>query len=244
MPGDRHLPPPGSGRRLDPLALASVPFLAGLDGPAIEAIAAAGRTGRLAKDAVLFEEGAPAVALHLLLQGRLKVVQTGPQGEQTVLRFVGPNEPAGVLALLGPGQRYPASAVAATDCVLLSWEGAALREITERHPSLAANALRTMAGRTQEVHARLRELGAERVERRLAMALLRLVRQAGVRESDGAVRIDFPLARQDLADMAGTTLPTVSRILSAWEGAGILAGGGRMKVAVRDPHALVRIAEG
>lgn len=230
--------------RPDLAALKAVPLLTGLDRAALEEVAASGRTVRIPKDAVLFEQSAPASALHLLLHGRLKVVQATAEGEQTVLRFIGPNEPAGVLALLGPAQTYPASTIAVTDSVLLTWEGPALRGLAERHPQLVMNAMRAMSGRTQEAHARLRELGAERVERRLAMALLRLLRQAGVREPDGAVRIDFPLSRQDLAEMSGTTLPTASRILSHWEHSGILAEGGRLRIVVRDPHALVRIAEG
>ena len=190
-------------------------------------------------------QGHPATSLHLVLQGRLKVVQANPAGEQVVLRFVGPGEPAGVLALLGPDQTYPAGVVATTDAVLLSWEGPAARGLAQRHPVLVANALRAMSGRTREAHARLQELGSQRVERRLALMLLRLVRQAGVEEpAGGGVRIDFPLGRQDLAEMAGTTLATASRILSAWEAQGILAEGGRLRVVVRDPHALMRIAEG
>jgi CRP-like cAMP-binding protein len=230
--------------QLDLAALESVPLFAGLDRAALADVAAAGRTHRLPKDEALFEQGAPATVLYLVLQGRLKVAQATEDGQQTVLRFVGPNQLAGVFALLGPGQLYPATVTAVVDCVVLSWEGAALKELTERHPPIVVNAMRTLGSRTQEVHSRLREMAAERVERRLALTLLRLVREAGVREADGSVRIDFPVSRQDLAEMAGTTLPTASRIMSAWEGAGILATGGRMRVAVKDPHALVRIAEG
>mgnify|MGYP002778737327 CR=1 FL=1 len=233
---------PQRPHRPDPAALAAMPFLAGLAPEAVADIAAAGRTRRLARDEVLFAQDTPATALHLILQGRLKVVRDTPEGERTTLRFLGPGEPAGVLALLGPERRYPATAVAATDLVLLSWEGAALRGVTARHPTLAAAALGAMAGRTEEAHARLHELGRDRVERRLALAVLRLLRQAGVRETDGATRIDIPLGRQDLAEMAGTTLATTSRVLSAWEAAGILAEGGRLKVVVRDHAALERIA--
>jgi CRP-like cAMP-binding protein len=245
MPG--HTPAdhsPGPAGRLDPASLLAVPLFAGLDRAALAEVVHAGRTHRVPKDTALFAQGTEARTLHLLLHGRLKVVQAGPDGHQIVVRFVGPNEPAGVLALLGPDQVYPATALAVVDCVALSWDRAVLQPLQERHPSLVANAMRALSGRAQDVHARLREQSAERVERRLALALLRLVRQAGLREEDGGVRIDFPVTRQDLAEMAGTTLHTASRILSGWEHAGILGGGGRMRIVVRDGHALVRIAEG
>ena len=230
---------PGS---LDQAMLQGIPFFAGLGRDELADILQAGHTHRLPKDTVLFEQGDAARSLHLVLQGRVKVVQTAADGQQMVLRFVGPNELAGVLALLGPGQTYPATVAAVLDCVLLSWNPAALEVLLRRFPQVALNAMRALSGRTQEAHDRLREASAERVERRLALALLRLIRQAGVKEVDGSITIDFPLARQDLAEMAGTTLHTASRILSGWEHAGILTGG-RMRVGVRDPHALVRITE-
>jgi CRP-like cAMP-binding protein len=72
--------------------------------------------------------------------------------------------------------------------------------------------------------------------------VLRLVQQSGKREPEG-IRIDFPISKQDLAEMTGTTLHTVSRILTAWEEAG-LVDSGRQKLLVKDPHRLLLIADG
>jgi CRP-like cAMP-binding protein len=66
--------------------------------------------------------------------------------------------------------------------------------------------------------------------------------QAGRIEADG-VHIDFPLTRQDVAEMTGTTLHTVSRLFSAWEAQGIVKGG-RQKLMVRDKVRLEALAEG
>ncbi len=85
------------------------------------------------------------------------------------------------------------------------------------------------------------EMSSEQVEQRVATALLKLVRQSGRRTEEG-IEIDFPISRQDIAEMTGTTLHTVSRLLSAWEAQGLVSGG-RQKVTVKDPHALVLIAE-
>jgi hypothetical protein len=43
--------------------------------------------------------------------------------------------------------------------------------------------------------------------------------------------------------MTGTTLHTVSRILSAWEQQGLVEGG-RQRIVLRDPHKLHMLAEG
>jgi CRP-like cAMP-binding protein len=79
------------------------------------------------------------------------------------------------------------------------------------------------------------------VAQRVARTLLRLARQAGQREEEG-VLIGLPLSRENLAEMTGTTLYTVSRILSGWEEQGLVEAG-RERVLIRLPHALVAIAE-
>jgi len=81
----------------------------------------------------------------------------------------------------------------------------------------------------------------ERVEQRLARALLRFMNQAGRKTTEG-ILIDFRLSRQDLADYTGTTLYTVSRTLSSWEKQGWIASG-RERIVVIDPHALMLFAE-
>jgi CRP-like cAMP-binding protein len=85
------------------------------------------------------------------------------------------------------------------------------------------------------------EMSTEQVEQRIAHCLLRLVNQSGRKTPDG-LEIDFPITRQDIAEMTGTTLHTVSRTLSAWEGEGLVLGG-RQKVTVTDPHGLMLVAE-
>jgi CRP-like cAMP-binding protein len=136
---------------------------------------------------------------------------------------------------------YPATAEAVEDTWLLSWTRPRIAELAERHPGIALAAMRIMGGRLAEMQERLREMQTEQVERRIAHALGRLVVQAGRRTREG-IEIDFPITRQDLAEMTGTTLHTVSRTLSKWETDGIVAGG-RQRVVILKPHALVSIAE-
>jgi hypothetical protein len=93
-----------------------------------------------------------------------------------------------------------------------------------------------VGARLQEAHTRVIEMSTEEVERRVARTLLRLANQAG-RKVDRGIEIDFPISRQNIAEMTGTTLHTVSRILSAWEQAGIVESG-RQRVTLRDAHRL------
>ena len=86
------------------------------------------------------------------------------------------------------------------------------------------------------------ELSLAQVEQRVANAVLRLVRQTGRKTEDG-IEIDFPVSRQDIADMTGTTLHTVSRLMSAWEGQGMIRSG-RKRISVTDPHRLMLVSQG
>jgi CRP-like cAMP-binding protein len=108
-------------------------------------------------------------------------------------------------------------------------------------PVLAVNALRVLSERMGRLQDRVRELATERVERRIARALLRLVRHAG-RRTDEGVAIDMAVTRQEIAELTGTTLFTVSRTLASWESADLVRTG-RQRIVVLRPHGLVALAE-
>jgi CRP-like cAMP-binding protein len=178
--------------------------------------------------------------MYVVTRGRVKLEAVHPDGRVTIHGMVGPAGVFGGLALLGD-QTYPVTAEAWDACEALAWTGPEMRELALQHPQLALNLLRMAAGRVRELQERLEELAAERVERRIARAVLRLVHQAGRRTEEG-VLIDLPLSREDLANLTGTTLFTVSRVLSRWEERGIVHAG-RQRLVVRAPHAFVEIAE-
>lgn len=224
----------------DPAVLRGMPLFAGLDRDALAEVAREARTRRIARGAAVFAQGDEAAAGHALIDGRVKIAQASADGQRVVMRFIGPGEMFGTLAMF-TGGTYPADAVAVSDCVEIHWSAAAMTALMERHPRIALNALGIVGRRLCEVQNRLRELSTERVERRIAHALLRLARQAG-RPVEAGVAIGFPLSRQDLAEMTGTTLHTVSRTLSAWEAQGIVEGG-RQRVVIRQPQALIAVTE-
>jgi len=100
-----------------------------------------------------------------------------------------------------------------------------------------------MTGYIMEMQERYRELATERVECRIALTVLRLASQIGIRSSDEENVIELPLSRQDVAEASGTTVFTVSRVLADWERQGVVETG-RERVLIRNPHGLVQISEG
>jgi CRP-like cAMP-binding protein len=225
--------------RIDRSLLDTVPMFHGLEEAALDEVLRVAERRPIRRGETVFRQGDPARAFYVLVDGRLKVAQTTPEGQQVVVRFIGPREMFGCVAVSG-GEAYPGTATATADSFAIGWPQTTTQALMRRHPQIAINALGTVGNRLQEAHARVRELSTEHVEQRIAHALLRLAEQAGKPVAEG-VEIEFPLSRQDVAEMTGTTLHTVSRTLSQWEHAGIVAGG-RQRVTIRDPRALSDIA--
>ncbi len=203
-------------------------------------IAQAARRRQIPAETFLFHQGDPAEVIYVPLQGRLKLTQITPEGHEVILRYVGVGEMSGATAVFGD-TAYPASAETVEETVVLGWNNETMIQLIGQYPCLGLNILHLLSVRLQELQDRLREMSTERVERRVARALLRLVSQLG-RKAETGVLIDLPLSRQDLANMTGTTLYTVSRTLSRWEEEGIIEAG-REKVLIKHPPRLVVSAE-
>jgi CRP-like cAMP-binding protein len=209
---------------------------------AAELDAALGVSGRcqLARGEFIFHQGEPADHFYVIVEGRVRLSQLTPEGHQVIIHFMGPGDGMGIIVALS-NTTYPLSAEVVMDCIALSWDYEGTIGLMEQYPRLALNGLRLVAGRFHELQNRYRELSTERVEQRVARAVLRLARQSGRRTEKG-VLLDLPISRQDLGEMTGTTLYTVSRILSGWEQMGLIETG-RERIVIRSPHDLVVIAE-
>lgn len=219
----------------------SLPLFATMAGVELDDILKSAVSLRYAAGSAVFEQGDAAERFFVLLNGKLRVTQVTPEGQQVIVRMVSPGDLFGIArALQRPD--YPGTATAMVESLVLAWPMANWDVFMQTHPALAVNAMQTMGGRLQEAQARIREMATEEVERRVAHTVLRLGNQSGKKEP-GGIRIDFPVSKQDIAEMAGTTLHTVSRILTAWEHAGLIEGG-RQKLLLREPHKLLLIADG
>lgn len=226
---------------LDPSIAAGIPAFSGLSPTEKADVLAHARSQRVEKGVAVFEQDQPAHSFFALVNGHLQVVKLTPAGQQVVIRYVTPGEMFGIAVLMGR-DTYPATATAVVESLVLVWPSASWPGLLAKAPALAGSALQIVGSRLGDAHQRVVEMSTEEVERRVAHALLRLARQAG-RKVEAGVQIDFPITRQDIAEMTGTTLHTVSRIMSAWEDQGLVEGG-RQKIVVRDPHRLFMLAEG
>jgi len=225
---------------IDSSLVVDLPLFAGMGAGELGQILREARSVRYPKNSPVFEQGEDAHSFFVLLHGHVRASKMTPAGEQVVVRYVAPGETFGVAPAIGL-KRYPATAIAVEDSVALLWPSAAWPRLAAKFPQLATNTLQTVGSRLQETHTRVVEMSTQQVEQRIAHALLRLARQSG-RKLEHGVEIDFPISRQDIAQMTGTTLHTVSRTLSSWESRGLIESG-RQRIVLREPHRLLVLAE-
>ena len=92
------------------------------------------------------EQGEDAHSFFVLLHGHVRATQTTPAGEQIVVRYVANGETFGVAKAIGL-QRYPATATAFDDSVVLAWPSGTWPRLVEKFPALAANCVSATTGR-------------------------------------------------------------------------------------------------
>ena len=162
----------------DPGLLRRAEMFEGLADAQLLDVAAAGMVRRLPAGERIFAQGDPGLSCHSLLSGRIKILQTLPDGSQSVLRFIGPGEMYGTVAAL-MDQPFPADALAVTESVEIRWTVSAFRDLMRRHPEIGVRSTASAGQRLFDLQSRVGALSTERVEQRIAKAILRLARQAG-----------------------------------------------------------------
>ena len=189
-----------------------------------------------------FFQGDFANYFYILTRGQTKLMQSNPNGQQVNLRTIYPWQMFGALGAVRKEATYPATAQALENSSALAIESSFLHKMLETRPQIAFDLMTLMTTYIQEMQSRYRELATERVEQRVANALLRLAAQVGIRSEKETI-IELSFSRQDVAEMTGTTLYTVSRLLSDWERKGIIETG-RERIRILKPHDLVRLSDG
>ena len=182
--------------------------------------------------------GDPMRRIVLLTSGCVKIMQIGHNGDEVILRLNGPGEAFG-MGGSNTQTRHSSSAQALVASTALVWEIGSFESLAERFPVLRRNTAYILCKRLEELEERFREVSTEKVAARLSREIVRLLDQVGCRVN-GAVQIN--LSREELAQLIGTTLFTVSRLLSDWDEQGIVSAR-RESVIVKNLEALVALSE-
>lgn len=186
----------------------------------------------LAKGQVLFRPGDAAQGFVVVLSGRVEVRLTAASGREILLYAVEPGESCvqTTLGLMGD-EPYSGEAIAASDIRVVVIPRPLFRSLIDGDPGFRGFVLRAFGQRMAELTQLLERVAFERIEVRLAAALIDLA------EGDAVVA-----TQAELAARIGSAREVVSRRLEAFERHGWVTVE-RGHVRLRDLPELKRLAD-
>lgn len=219
--------------------LRQLPFFSGLSDQAIAQINPLFREQGYETGDTIYFTGDPATKLYVVAAGKVKLLRHAPTGQEILLDLLLPGDFFGSLPILGE-KTHVDTAQAHTTCCALTITGEYFQTILQQHPQVSLALLEIVSHRLQDAHETIHQLSATPVESRLAATLLKLATKLG-EERAGELLIQLPLSRQDLADMTGATVETVSRIMSQFRKQNLIRSG-RGWVAITNREGLADLA--
>ncbi len=218
LKADEDAAVPGADARA--AALARTPLFGGLDGPALQRLAAMARPIAVKTDAAVFRKGDPSRALYVIDQGRVKIGATSADGREIVLNLLGPGAMFGEIALVDGGGRT-ADAVATEPARLLALDRAELIPYLEANPRLMLHMLVVMAQRVRWVASSLEDAAFLSLPARAAKRLLLLGEQFGL-DTPAGLRLTVSLPQHEMARHLGVTRESVNRLFQDWMAQGLI----------------------
>lgn len=213
--------------------LRSSPYFAGLAPGELEHVAASALRRSVDKNETLLLEGEEAKAMYFIVEGRVKIYKTSPEGKEQILRIMHSGESFNEVPLFDGGPN-PASATAMEPTAVLGLSKNDMTRLLRENSQVAVNALRIMASRLRQLVSLVEDLSLRQVTSRVAKILLDL--EAEARQSE-------PLTQQQMAALAGTAREMVSRSLRTLEAEGAIRQE-RRRITILDRERLRKVAWG
>jgi CRP-like cAMP-binding protein len=213
----RHPSDPAALRAI----LESVPLFRDLAEADLDTLAASLRTRRYRRGEVIFHQGDPGDALHIILSGRVKISSPSESGVEAILTTLRPGEFFGSLALLdGAPRSASATAVDATETLILPRDR--FRQLVNDWPEIRDHVFAELAQELRRLTYHVEELHFLDIAGRLAARLARMAEQQGATVADGELRLDGPITQGELAAMVGSTRQSVNKLLGYFTEDGLI----------------------
>jgi CRP-like cAMP-binding protein len=215
--------------------MAQSELFAGLSSQELQGVVSVSRLRDYSPDEFLFEQGQPVRTVLLIESGCVKLTQLSSGGNEVILWLHGPGDAAGILNIAAQ-YGHTCSARAVVKCRVMIWEWPKLDTLPASN-QIRRNISRIVSSRIGELEERFREVATERVAKRVASALVRLLNRVG---RPSAAGVEIVLSREEIAQLTGTTVFTISRLISKWSEQGLLVPR-RESVLIVNPDRLLQI---
>lgn len=205
---------------LDPASLKPFVLFTELDGPHLTKIAAIARERRFPKRHTIFLEGEKGNYVVLIVSGIIKISRSSSDGRVKTLALLRPRDFFGEMALFLPGHERSATAEALTDCRVITIDQTDFEKLLKEVPGISLRIIQTLAHRLQSANRQIKTLALGDSQSKLADLLIWLKDEFPGTAGTGPV---IPLTHQELADLAGLSRETTTRLLNTFEQAGVVA---------------------
>jgi len=195
--------------------LRELPFFAGVGDATLERLAARCVPRAVGASFGLFRAGDPCAGMYLVLDGRVRVYRTAPDGREQTLAVEGPGRPVAELPLFDGGP-YPASAMTVVPSQLAFLPRAEFEHAFRSDPEVASAVVRALGLRLRHLVQLVETVAFRDVAARLAMNLADHADRTGVPGGD-TVTLMRDRTQQQLATEVGTaraSTPNSSRVNS------------------------------
>ena len=209
--------------------LGHVPIFAGLSGGEAEEIARIASTRSFQKGDSVYRAGDQGGTLFVLHTGRVKIYRLSVHGREQVLRVAGPGEFIGELSLFS-AVSLTDNAQALDDTAMCVLQGARLKELMGKYPSIAFKVMDVLSRRLEQADQLIQSISLSSVTQRLAHALLE--------RADAKDVVVLQMSKGDFASQLGMNQETLSRKLKALQEDKLIELSGHRKIIIRDRRAL------
>lgn len=222
-------------------SLAEIPYFAGLPEAVLGDIGRKIRHRRYAAgETILMEGDCGDRGLFLVLEGMVKVCKISPEGREQVLRLIGSGRSFNDVPLFDGGPN-PGTVIALGATTVGQLSDTAFRGLIDKHPEIARNATKVLAGRLRALTVMVEDLAFRGVLSRVAGLLLSCaLGHHALAEGDHAACVRITQA--DVAAMTGSVREVVQRALKTLEADGAIRLE-RAQIAVIDTAILETWAE-
>ena len=163
------------------------------------------------KGQYIFRQGDPIEGLYFIQSGYVKVVSTGWQGREQIVRFADREHLLGHCAI--EGETYPISAITMTTAVICFIDNALVNEIITGNTDFIRAIANFYSRELRKTQLRLKYAGQMNVREKIATFLL----QMSYEFNRNGTELNLQLSRQDIADLTGTSADQVIKHLSDFE---------------------------
>jgi CRP/FNR family transcriptional regulator, cyclic AMP receptor protein len=191
--------------------LRNVPIFGEIEESELVKIVRVGVRKKYKKGSIILLEEETGAALFVIVSGKVKIVRTDDDGREVILSILGENDFFGEMSILD-GLSRSASVVAITKAELFMIHRRDFLKLLQDFPAVAISLLRELTMRLRKADAQIKSLSLKDAAGRVATVILQLADDIG-RIRQGRVEIDEMPLQQDLANMAGTSRETISRVV-------------------------------